>query len=125
MFRQRNKTYKCKANDFVILWFFMRNDFCQSTWFRRGRFSLSAFSRGLRFAKVKGFLEDEPSMSKKQKIINFLVFASFATQMIDMPFATLANAVISIRKPISGFFAMRILPGRCVTSRDSAVLVTL
>ena len=43
-------------------------------------------------------------MSKKQKIINFLVFASFAMQMIDMPLATLENAVISIRKPISGFF---------------------
>ena len=77
------------------------------------------------FAKVKGFLEDEPSVSKKQKIINFLVFASYAMQMIDMPFATLANAVIRIRKPISGLVAMRILPGRCVTSRDSAVPVTL
>ena len=86
---------------------------------------LSAFLRGLKFAKVKGFLEDEPSMSKKQKIINFLVFASFAMQMIDMPLATLANAVTRIRKPIYGLVAMRILPGRCVTSRDSAVPVTL
>jgi hypothetical protein len=46
-------------------------------------------------------------------------------QMIDMPLATLANAVTRIRKPISGLVAMRILPGRCVTSRDSAVPVTL
>jgi hypothetical protein len=52
----------------------------------------------MRFAKVKGFLEDEPLMSKKQKIINFLVFASFAMQMIDMPLATLANAVIRNKK---------------------------
>ena len=79
----------------------------------------------MRFAKVKGFLEDEPSMSKKQKIINFLVFASFAMQMLDMTLATLANTVIRIGTPISGIVAMRILPGRCDNFRDSAVPVTL
>ena len=68
---------------------------------------------------------DEPLKSKKQKVINFLIFASFATQIIDMPLATLANAVICIRKPISGLVVMRVLPGQCVTSRDAAVPVTL
>ena len=63
-------------------------------------------------------------MSKKQKIINFLVFASFAMQMLDMTLASLANTVMRIGTPISGLVEMRILPGRCVTSRDSAVPVT-
>ena len=76
------------------------------------------------FAKVNGFLEDEPSKSKKQKVINILVFASFTMQMLDMTLATLANTVIRIGTPISGLVEMRILPGQCVTSRDSAVPVT-
>ena len=71
------------------------------------------------FAKVKGFLEDEPSKSKKQNVLSFLVFASFAMQMLDMTLATLANTVIRIGTPISGIVAMRTLPGRCDTFRDS------
>ena len=63
-------------------------------------------------------------MSKIQKIINFLVFPSFTMQMLDMTLATLANTVSLIGTPISGLVEMRILPGRCVTSRDFAVPVT-
>ena len=74
--------------------------------------------------KVNDFVEDEPSKSKKQKVLNILVFASFTMHMLDMALATLANTVIRIGTPISGLVEMRILPGPCVTSRDSAVPVT-
>ena len=67
---------------------------------------------------------DEPSKSKKQKVMNILVFASFTMKMLDMTIATLANTDIRIGTPISGLVEMPFLPGRCVTSRDSAVPVT-